>query len=94
MAIKYSRLRTFLFTFTLGLTIVSFYTRLSEYLKEIPVNMPKVESETPIIIRICPEISINGKGIFYQENGYIYFSKEKAINCVTEGGGGYSGRED
>ncbi len=45
--------------------------------------MPKVKSDTPIIIRLCPEILTNGKrNKFYQEHdGYIYFSKEKAINC-------------
>ncbi len=88
MKIRYSRFRTLLLTFTLGLAIVSIYARLSEYSEEIPVNVPKVESDTPIIIRLCPELS-NGekRNKFYQEDGYIYFSKEKAINC-SQGGGG------
>lgn len=86
---KYSRFRTVLFTFALGLTISNIYAILSEYLKEIPVNVPKVESETPIIIRLCPEPFVYGKrNKHYQENGYIYFSKEKAINCSHGGGSG------
>lgn len=89
MKMHYSRFRTLLFTFTLSLTIVSIYARLSDYLEEIPVNLPKVEADTPIIIRLCPELSTREKrNKFYQENGYIYFSEEKAINCTPEGGGG------
>lgn len=86
---RYSRFRTLLFTFTLGLAIVSIYARISEYLQQIPVNVPKVESGTPIIIRVCPDLSAPGKrNNFYQEKGYIYFSKEKAINCSQGGGSG------
>ena len=86
---RYSRFRTLLFTFTLSLAVVSIYARLSGYLEEIPVNLPKVESDTPIIIRLCPELPTRGKrNKFYQEHGYIYFSKEKAVNCTPGGGGG------
>jgi hypothetical protein len=87
MKIRFSRFRTLLLTFTLGLAIVSIYVRLSENLEEIPVNVPKVESDTPIIIRLCPEIMSNGqRNKVYQENGYIYFNKEKAINCTISYG--------
>ncbi len=88
MKIKFSRFRILLLTFTLGLTAVNGYTTLSEQSEEISVDVPKVESDTPIIIRICPdETPINGqKSKGYWENGYIYFSKEKAINC-SQGGG-------
>lgn len=93
MKIRYSRFRTLLLTFALGVAIVSIYARVSEYLEEIPVNLPKVESDTPIIIRICPERLDNGKIIKgYQENGKLYFSKEKALNCTPGGGGGSGGR--
>ena len=92
MKIRYSRFRTLLLTFALGVAIVSIYARVSEYLEEIPVNVPKVESETPIIIRICPEVLDNGKIIKgYQEDGYLYFSRDKVVNCTLKGGGGYSG---
>ena len=84
MKIRYSRFRILLFTFSLGLAIVSIYARLSGYLEEISVDMPKVQSDTPIIIRLCPE---QGKKS-YQENGYTYFSKEKTVNCTQGGGGG------
>ena len=90
MEIRYSRSRTFLFTFTLGLAILSIYARLSGYIDEIPVDVPKVDSDTPIIIRLCPDLGPAKGNKFYLENGYVYFSKEKAVNCVL-GGGGASG---
>ncbi len=84
---KYSRFRTLLFTFALGLAIANIYASLSEYLTEIPVNLPKVESNTPIIIRVCHEPFVFGKkDKNYYENGYIYFSKEKAISCKIDVG--------
>ena len=81
---KYSRFRTLLFTFTLGLATANIYASLSEYLKEIPVNLPKVESKTPIIIRLCPELGSK----YYREKGKIYFSEEKALDCNAGGGSG------
>lgn len=86
MKIKYSRFRIFLFTFTLGLSILNIYARLSGYLEEIPVNVPKIESDTPIIIVLCPELPAKRNKI-YEINGNMYFSKEKAINCLIGGGG-------
>ena len=86
---KYSRFRTLLFTFTLGLATANIYASLSEYLKEIPVNLPKVESKTPIIIRLCPESFVYGIGSkYYREKGKIYFSEEKALDCNAGGGSG------
>lgn len=88
---KYSRLRTLLFTFMLGLATTNIYAGLSKYLKEIPVDLPKVESATPIIIRVCHEPFVLGKkDKNYYENGYVYFSKEKTMNC-DQGGGGMGG---
>ena len=78
MPLKYSRSRTLLFTFTLGLAAVNLLARFDE----IPVEVPEVESETPLIIRLCPE-----PGRAYVDNGYPYFSKEKAMNCQQGGGG-------
>lgn len=84
---KYSRLRTLLFTFALGLATVNFYASVSEYFKEISVNLPKVETETPIIIRVCHEPFAKGKkDKNYHENGYVYFSKQKTINCKIDVG--------
>jgi hypothetical protein len=88
MKIKYSRFRTLLFTFTLGLAMVSIYARLSGYLSEVPVNIPQIESATPIIIRLCPELTEGKRNKFYREDGDIYFSKEKAIKYTPSGGGG------
>ena len=88
MKIRYSRSRTFLFTFTLGLAILSIYARLSGYIDEIPVDVPKVDSDTPIIIRLCPDLGPAKGNKFYLENGYVYFSKEKAVNCVLVGASG------
>jgi hypothetical protein len=87
MEIRFSRFRTFLLTLSLGFAAVSIWVRLSEYFEEIPVDLPTVESETPILIRLCPERDAR-QG--YYEKGHIYFSKEKAINC-TPGGGGAGG---
>lgn len=84
---KYSRFRTLLFTFILGLATANIYASLFEYSKEIPVNVPKIESDTPIITRLCPEPFVYGKkDKHYYENGHIYFSKEKAINCKIDVG--------
>jgi len=91
MEIRYSRSRTFLFTFTLGLAILSIYTRVSGYLDEIPIDVPKVDSDMPIIIRLCPDLDPVKKNKFYREGDWIYFSKEKAMNCTPGGGGGASG---
>jgi hypothetical protein len=85
MTIRFSRLRTFLLTFAFGLLTISIYTKMKGYFPEIPVNVPQVESEVPIIIRLCPEWR-SGQG--YVENGNLYFSKEKAVNCTPGGGGG------
>ena len=67
MKIKFSRFGILLLTFTLGLTVVSIYTTLSEQPEKISgdvsktgsqqpekisVDVPKVESDTLIIIRI------------------------------------------
>jgi hypothetical protein len=88
MKIRFSRFRTFLLTLTLGFAAVSVWTRLAAYLEEVPVDAPKVESEAPIMIRVCRE---PGSAKEYRENGYQYFSKEKSVNCTTGGGGGAGG---
>jgi hypothetical protein len=81
MKIRFSRLRTFLLTFILGLTVAaSFDTGRHD---DVPVNVPEVESTTPIIIRLCPEWETT-KG--YWEDGNLYFSTEKAMNCAAGGG--------
>lgn len=72
-------------TVTFGFAAVSIWARLCGYLDEIPVDLPTVESETPIMIRLCPEWE-SGKEYF--DDGQIYFSKEKAMNCTPGGGGG------
>ena len=76
MRIRYSRIRIFLFTFTLGIAIVSIYLRGSPYLEGIPVDLPPVDLESPELV--CPGLIL--ENTFYLENGSIYFSKEKAIN--------------
>ena len=84
MKIRYSKFRTFLLAFAFGLAIVSIYARVAGYLEEAPVDLPEVQSDSPIIIRVCPEFGQKS----YQENGYRYFSKEKAVNCSVGGGAG------
>ena len=90
MNIRFSRFRTFVFTFALGLVVAG-------YFEEVCVSLPEVQSHSPIIIRVCPKIEgkrgddgswnlYSEKG--YQENGNLYFSKERAMNCRVGGGGG------
>jgi hypothetical protein len=67
----------------LGLAGVESYEKVSGSREEIPVNVPQVQSNSPIIIKLCPE---TGKS--YVEDGNIYFNKEKEINCTPGGGGG------
>ena len=92
MRIRYSRFRTLIFTFTLAIAVVSVYTRMVDYWDEVPVNLPEVESETPIIIRLCPESLPGNRVRGYQENGHLYFSQEKAMNCAPgDSGAGWGG---
>jgi hypothetical protein len=67
-----------LFTFALGLATVNIYASLSEYFKEIPVNLPKVETETPIIINVCREPFVEGKKDknYYEMATYISAKKK------------------
>ncbi|MDQ2747242.1 MAG: hypothetical protein M3T96_08290 [Acidobacteriota bacterium] len=61
-------------------------------MKEVPVDVPKVESAAPIIVRLCPEIlTKEQRSKVYWEHGYPFFSKEKAVNCEQVGGGGGGG---
>jgi hypothetical protein len=45
------RLRVFLIAFALGLVVTSAHARLSKYFDEIPVDLPVVNSESPIIVQ-------------------------------------------
>jgi hypothetical protein len=85
MKIRFSRFRTFLLTLTFGFAVISVWSRVSAYLEEIPVDIPTVESETPITVRVCRE---PGSIKEYRENGYQYFSKDKAMLCTLSSGGG------
>lgn len=52
-------------TLALGLAIVSIYARLAEYFNEIPVDLPVVESDSPIIVEVPTErkpFNIGGGG--------------------------------
>ena len=93
MEVRYSGIRTLLFTFLLGVAIVSVSERLVAYWNDIPDHLPEVESGIPIIIRLCPESLPGNRVRGYREDGNIYFSKQKAMNC-TPGGGGGSGARD
>ena len=69
---------------------------IAAHFDEVPVVLPDVRSDSPIIIRVCPEIQgregygrswnvYSEKG--YQEHGKLYFNEEKAMNCTPGGGG-------
>ena len=45
----YSRFRVMLLTFAFGLAVVPFSNDLYEKWSEIPVDLPEVESEIPIV---------------------------------------------
>lgn len=88
MKIRFSRFRTFLLTLTLGFAAVSVWTRLAAYLEEVPVDVPKIQSDSPIMIRVCREPGSENE---YFEGGQVYFGKEKAVNCNLKGGGAGGG---
>jgi len=46
----YLRFRIMLMTFALGLASIGFFNLLTKYLNEISVNLPKVESDSPIFV--------------------------------------------
>lgn len=46
----YFQFRTMLLTLTLGLASAGFFNWLDDYLTEIPVDLPKAESGSPIFI--------------------------------------------
>jgi hypothetical protein len=50
MKFSYNHFRIFLMMFALGLASVPFFNGLLEKWTEIPVNLPQVESEQPLII--------------------------------------------
>ncbi len=64
--------------------------QLSTLFEGIPVKVPIVRSETPIIIRLCPNW-LTDKG--YVENGWLYFSKEKVMKCNPGDSGASGGLE-
>src|SRR5687767_2508222 len=51
----YSRFRVMLLTFTFGLAVVPFSNLLFEKWSEIPVDLPEVESDSPIIVMVPNE---------------------------------------
>lgn len=52
---KYSQIRIALLTFTLSLASVSFYNSLYEQWNGPLIELPKVEAESPIVVKICLE---------------------------------------
>lgn len=56
------------------------------------VNVPQVESETPLIIRVCPEpITQEERDKFYEIHHYDYRYKTVGINCNLRCGGSGGG---
>ena len=52
MKIRYSRFRTLVLTFALGLAVVSVYARMSGYFDDILVDLPVIESKSSIEVTI------------------------------------------
>jgi hypothetical protein len=80
MIIRFSRLRTFLLTSLLGLAAASIRYDPSPY-----VDVPKVGSDVPIVVRLCPDWQ-SGRG-YIADDGSVYFSEARAIDCTPSGGG-------
>jgi hypothetical protein len=66
---KYSQIKIGLLTFALGLASVGFFNMLSEKWNASYVALPKVNSHTPIVIKVClrhkpskPSTDINESG--------------------------------
>jgi hypothetical protein len=91
---KCSKIRTALLTFVLGFLSVPFITGLYDKWSEPYVEMPEVVSESPIIIRVCPEPMTDEEAKeFYREHGYHFIRQTNGINCNAGGGGGSGGRD-
>ena len=63
---KYSQIRIALLTFTLGIASVGFFNSLYEKFNASYVELPRVNSDTPIVIKICmrhkPSTDIKDRG--------------------------------
>lgn len=76
----YGRFRIVLFAIALGLASVPFFQNLKENFTEIRVDLPKVESETPIFI--SPYVSLENETIVQDRNLSLYnFGGEVFSNC-------------
>ena len=75
---KYFQIRTALLTFALGLVSIPFANFLQAKWIESSVELPKVNSDTPILVRVCPEFE-------------KFRKKDPTINCNQDGGGGGGG---
>lgn len=76
---KYFQIRTALLTFALGLASIPFADFLQAKWIESSVELPKVNSGTPIFVRVCPEF---GRP----------WTKDATINCERGGGAGGGGK--
>lgn len=91
---KFSQFRITLLTFILGFYSVSALTPLYDKWSEPSVNLPKIESEEQIIIRVCPKpLTEEQAETFYQEHHFYYVPQSEDINC-NQGGGGGGWREE
>lgn len=92
---KYSQFRIALLTFVFGFYSVPFLTPLYDKWCEPSVNLPKVDSEAPFIVTLCPEtLTQEQADNFYQEHHFYYVPQSKTINCNRGGGGGSGGRKE
>lgn len=76
----YSRFRIILFAVALGLASVHFFQFLKEKLTEVKVDLPKVESESLIVV--SPYASLENETIVQDRNLFLYdFGGEIFSNC-------------
>ncbi len=80
----YSKFRISLMTFALGLASFWMFDGFSNGLVEVPVNLPKVQTDSVIFIipkkSICLEVGIVYGPPFYTQE----FIKEWRLNCLSK----------
>lgn len=75
----YSKFRIILLTLAIGLASVPFFQSLKENLTEIRVDLPQVESTTPIFI--TPYASQENETVIQDRNLSLYDFGGKILNC-------------
>lgn len=92
---NFSKLRTAILTCILGIVSVSFFRFEYEKWNEPYVNLPQVVSESPIIVKVCPEIE-GVKQVYDSRTAQSGFPTGggKSLLCNNWGGGASGSRNN